>query len=240
MQQYKPRNRLLEAFLSLFNHHPVDEIEVELNLAIKKTKSQLHSTLKFYNSLKTQCSNETKESLAWQERATKAISNGKDELSKIAIERKLAHTELASRYQVEIDKLDEHLDYLDIGLKELEYRAESIVRDRNILIVEKQSEQVRNRLIGIANTIKSTNEKLALKANMADSKLQLEQAQHEVPDDIKEFDTHRDIQIQRDEQVEEEFNQMKKWQQYNDNKSSVHQTLQHIATQGLMERSKGG
>lgn len=209
LQQYKPQNRFLEAFLSLFNHHPVDEVEVELNLAIKKTKSQLHSTLKFYNSLKTQCLNETKESLAWQERASKAISNGKDELSKIAIERKLAHSELASRYQTEIDKLEEHLDYLDIGLKELEYRAEATVRDRNILIAEKQSEQVRDRLIGIANTIKSTNEKLALKANVAESKLQIAQAKLEVPDDIKEFDTHRDTQIQRDEQVEEEFNRLK-------------------------------
>lgn len=201
---------LIEAFLSLFNHHPVDEVEVELNTAIKKTKSQLHNTLKFFNSLKTQCSNETKESLEWQERAGKAICSGKDELSKIAIERKLAHTELASRYQVEIDKLEERLDYLDIGLKELEYRAEAIVRDRNILIAEKQSEQLKNRLIGIANTIKSTNKKLALKANLAESKLQLVQAKNEVPDDIKEFDTHRDIQIQRDEQVEEEFNKLKK------------------------------
>lgn len=51
------------------------------------------------------------------------------------------------------------------------------------------------------------NEKLALKANIAESKLQLAQAKHEVPDDIKAFDTHREIQIQR---VEEECNNLSK------------------------------
>jgi phage shock protein A len=116
----------------------LDQIVLEMNEQLAKTKQQVTMAIADEKRLEKQYHNAEAESQEWERKATLALQKENEELAKEALARRNEHQNLANEYKVQWEKQKQAVDELKESLRALERKIEEAARKKNLLIARQK------------------------------------------------------------------------------------------------------
>ena len=131
----------------------LDQIVLEMNEQLAKTKQQVTAAIADEKRLEKQYKNEDTEAQEWERKATLALQRENETLAKEALARRNEHQNLANEYKNQWEKQKQAVDELKESLRALERKIEEAGRKKNLLIARqkraKAQQQIHETMAGI-------------------------------------------------------------------------------------------
>ena len=133
----------------------LDQIVLEMNEQLAKTKRQVTMAIADEKRLEKQYRSEETEAQEWERKATLALQKENETLAKEALARRNEHQNLANEYQIQWEKQKQAVDELKESLKALERKIEEAGRKKNLLIARQKrataQQQIHETMAGMRN-----------------------------------------------------------------------------------------
>lgn len=131
----------------------INELIVEMDEDLQEAKKQTTSAIADLKVLERKYNDEKKEVEHWLEKAELALKEGREDLAKEAISRKIDHERLMKEYAIQVEKQRVAVERLKSGLKALEGKIDEAKRKRDVLIAKlktaEASETINEAIAGI-------------------------------------------------------------------------------------------
>jgi len=133
----------------------LDQIVLEMNEQLAKTKRQVTMAIADEKRLEKQYRSEETETQEWERKATLALQKENETLAKEALARRNEHQNLANEYKMQWEKQRQAVDELKESLKALERKIEEAGRKKNLLIARQKrataQQQIHETMAGMRN-----------------------------------------------------------------------------------------
>jgi len=133
----------------------LDQIVLEMNEQLAKTKRQVTVAIADEKRLEKQYRSEETETQEWERKATLALQKENETLAKEALARRNEHQNLANEYKMQWEKQRQAVDELKESLKALERKIEEAGRKKNLLIARQKrataQQQIHETMAGMRN-----------------------------------------------------------------------------------------
>jgi len=124
----------------------LEQIVMEMNEQLVKTKQQVSAALADEKRLEKQYKAEEAEAQEWEQRAALAVKKGNDELAKQALAQRNEHANLAAEYKSQWEKQKQAVNTLKESLRALERKIEEAGRKKNLLIARQKRAQAQKQI----------------------------------------------------------------------------------------------
>lgn len=133
----------------------LDQIVLEMNEQLAKTKRQVTMAIADEKRLEKQYRSEETEAQEWERKATLALQKENETLAKEALARRNEHQNLANEYKIQWEKQKQAVDELKESLRALERKIEEAGRKKNLLIARQKrataQQQIHETMAGMRN-----------------------------------------------------------------------------------------
>ena len=133
----------------------LDQIVLEMNEQLAKTKRQVTMAIADEKRLEKQYRSEETEAQEWERKATLALQKENETLAKEALARRNEHQNLANEYKIQWEKQKQAIDELKESLKALERKIEEAGRKKNLLVARQKrataQQQIHETMAGMRN-----------------------------------------------------------------------------------------
>ena len=133
----------------------LDQIVLEMNEQLAKTKRQVTVAIADEKRLEKQYRSEETEAQEWERKATLALQKENETLAKEALARRNEHQNLANEYKIQWEKQKQAVDELKESLRALERKIEEAGRKKNLLIARQKrataQQQIHETMAGMRN-----------------------------------------------------------------------------------------
>ena len=133
----------------------LDQIVLEMNEQLAKTKQQVTRAIADEKRLEKQYRSEETEAQEWERKATLALQKENETLAKEALARRNEHQNLANEYKIQWEKQKQAIDELKESLKALERKIEEAGRKKNLLVARQKrataQQQIHETMAGMRN-----------------------------------------------------------------------------------------
>ena len=133
----------------------LDQIVLEMNEQLAKTKRQVTVAIADEKRLEKQYRSEETEAQEWERKATLALQKENETLAKEALARRNEHQNLANEYKIQWEKQKQAIDELKESLKALERKIEEAGRKKNLLVARQKrataQQQIHETMAGMRN-----------------------------------------------------------------------------------------
>ena len=124
----------------------LNQIVVEMNEQLVKTKQQVAVAIADEKRLQKQYQAEEQQTQEWERKATLAVQKENDELAKEALARRNEHANLAAEYKTQWEKQKQAVDTLKENLGALERKIAEAGRKKNLLVARQKRAQAQKQI----------------------------------------------------------------------------------------------
>ena len=124
----------------------LNQIVVEMNEQLAKTKQQVAVAIADEKRLQKQYQAEEQQTQEWERKATLAVQKGNDELAKEALARRNEHANLAAEYKTQWEKQKQAVNTLKENLGSLERKIAEAGRKKNLLVARQKRAQAQKQI----------------------------------------------------------------------------------------------